>query len=242
MPDLIFENSRLVEIYDSFDGQRNDLIHYLSLAKELNANSILDIGSGTGCFACMLAEEGFKVIGLEPAEASLSYAKKKPYANKVNWILGDATMLSPMNIDLAIMTGNVAQVFLTDTSWEEVLVGTHKSLRTSGYFVFEVRDPSKKAWLDWKKEKTYGCLNIPDIGKVESWCEVLNVANELVSFRWTYVFHKDNQVITSDSTLRFRSKTSIENSLCKMGFTVEEIRDAPDRPGKELVFITKKND
>ena len=55
MSDPIFENKRLVAIYDSFDGERRDLEHYVAIAKEFKARSILDVGCGTGCLANRLA-------------------------------------------------------------------------------------------------------------------------------------------------------------------------------------------
>ena len=60
-----------------------------------------------------------------------------------------------------------------------------------------------------------------------------------VSFRMTFVFETDDAVLTSDSTLRFRSKTEICDSLQAAGFAVTDIRDAPDRPGREFVFIAR---
>ncbi|USN48026.1 MAG: class I SAM-dependent methyltransferase [Pseudobdellovibrionaceae bacterium] len=239
MADKIFEDQRLVNIYDCFDGQRDDLQHYLAIANELNANSILDIGCGTGCFASLLGKNGFEVIGLEPAEASLNMAKTKPYTENVKWILGDTTDLPSIKVDLAVMTGNVAQVFLEDKSWEQTLKSIHKALYTNGHLVFEVRDPSKKAWLDWTKDKTEKKLEVPNIGVVNSWCEVTSVSDEFVSFRWNYFFEADGEAITSDSTLRFREKEDIIQSLEKSGYAIKEIRDAPDRPGKEFVFIAE---
>ena len=46
-------------------------------------------------------------------------------------------------------------------------------------------------------------------------------------------------MLTSDSTLRFRGRDAIADSLAESGFTVDEIRDAPDRPGREFVFIAR---
>ncbi|MCB0408225.1 MAG: class I SAM-dependent methyltransferase, partial [Bdellovibrionales bacterium] len=111
MPDLIFENPRLVAIYDAFDGEREDLDHYLNIVGEFNVKSVLDIGCGTGCFAHLLYRNNFEVIGLEPAEASLVVAREKPNGNNIRWILGDTSKLSSVNVDMAVMTGNVAQVF-----------------------------------------------------------------------------------------------------------------------------------
>jgi hypothetical protein len=47
-------------------------------------------------------------------------------------------------------------------------------------------------------------------------------------------------VLTSDSTLRFRSRAEVEASLRAAGFAVAEVRDAPDRPGLALVFIARR--
>lgn len=47
-------------------------------------------------------------------------------------------------------------------------------------------------------------------------------------------------VLTVDSTLRFRSRDEVEHSLVATGFGLVDIRDAPDRPGKEFVFIARR--
>ena len=62
----------------------------------------------------------------------------------------------------------------------------------------------------------------------------------LVAFRWTFVFDADGSVLTSESTLRFRSGTQVLESLSDAGFIIQEIRDAPDRPGQRLVFIAMR--
>jgi hypothetical protein len=62
-----------------------------------------------------------------------------------------------------------------------------------------------------------------------------------VSFRYTYTFLADGAAITSDSTLRFRSRRELESSLAAQGYRVLEVREAPDRPGHEFVFITQRS-
>jgi len=61
-----------------------------------------------------------------------------------------------------------------------------------------------------------------------------------VTFESPNVFEADGTVITSRSTLRFRSRYQIESSLTRSGFVVDEVRDAPDRPGRELVFVARR--
>ena len=65
------------------------------------------------------------MVGVDPAGASLDVARAKPGADRVRWIHGDATMLPPLQIDMATMTANVAQVFLTDGEWASTLRGVH---------------------------------------------------------------------------------------------------------------------
>lgn len=44
----------------------------------------------------------------------------------------------------------------------------------------------------------------------------------------------------SDSTIRFRTITELTHDLTKHDFVIEDIREAPDRPGKEHVVIARK--
>ncbi len=59
---------------------------------------------------------------------------------------------------------------------------------------------------------------------------------DLVTFRWTLEFGADATVLTSDSTLRFRTRHQVEADLAEYGYVVDEVSGAPDRPGAELVF------
>ena len=240
MADELFENPRLAGIYDPFEPDRSDLEAYASIVDEFGARSVLDVGCGTGTFACRLAARGIEVIGLDPAEASLKVAQTKPWSDRVKWIHGTALNLPPVTVDLATMTANVAQVFLTDEEWKETLLAVRTVLRPGRRLVFEMRNPKAQAWLKWNRENTYKRVDIPNCGVVEGWVDVTSVQNSFVSFRCTYIFESDGAVITSDSTLRFRSREEITNSLRDVGMSLDEVREAPDRPGREFVFIARR--
>jgi SAM-dependent methyltransferase len=238
--DAIFEEPRLAEIYDPLDPDRSDLDAYVALADELGAGTVLDVGCGTGTLACLLAARGVKVIAIDPAAASLDVARRKPGADRVRWLHGDVTALPSLQVDLATMTGNVAQVFLSDEEWAATLRAVRETLRPEGRLVFESRDPGKKAWLEWNRDQTYRRAVIPDIGRVETWTDLTRIGGNLISFRMTIVFGSDGAVLTSDSTLRFRSRDELADSLIAANLVVDEVRDAPDRPGREFVFIARR--
>jgi len=238
MPDAIFAEPKLAEIYDLLDSpDRPDLPPYLAIADEVNARSVIDLGCGTGVLACRLAALGKEVIGIDPAAASLDVAKRKAYADRVRWITGTAAQLQGLHADLITMTGNVAQVFVTDEEWMDTLRACRDALSPSGRLIFEVRDPAKEAWKGWNREQTYQTVDAPGIGTVESWVELVRVHLPLVSFRYTFLFQKDGRVMTSESTLRFRTRSEIADTLSCAQLTVESVRDAPDRPGLEFVFF-----
>jgi SAM-dependent methyltransferase len=239
MVDTHYTEPRLAALYDPLDPDRSDLEVYAAMAAEFGARSVLDIGCGTGAFACLLASRGLSVTGLDPAQASLDIARAKPFGDRVRWVHGPVGALPAMQVDLVTMTGNVAQVFLTDEEWDAVLAAARLALRPGGRLVFETRDPARRAWLEWGRPHSYIQAVVPGIGGVEAWGDVTEVSGEFVTFRTTYVFDSDGAVLTSDSTLRFRGRDAIVDSLAGSGFTVDEIRDAPDRPGREFVFIAR---
>ncbi len=242
MADALFEDLRLAAIYDALDGDRSDLPAYLAIADELDARRVLDVGCGTGTFACLLAERGVTVIAVDPARASLTVAATKPGADRVQWVLGTVDSLPSIQVDLATMTGNVAQVFVDDDEWLATLQAIHRALRPNGRLVFETREPARRAWLEWDRAHSFRRMTIAGAGAVESWVEVIDVVEGIVTFRWTFVFAVDGAVLQSDSTLRFRSRDDVAAALRAAGFRVDDVRDAPDRPGRELVFLAGRSD
>lgn len=240
MADAIFENPRLAQIYDVLDPDRSDLEVYLAIARELGARRVLDIGCGTGAFALLLADHGFDVVGLDPAAASLDVARGKPGAARVRWIHGDARALPSLTVDLVTMTGNVAQAIADPDDWAATLAASFAVLRPGGHLVFETRDPARRAWEEWTREQTHTVTDIPGVGRVDDWNQVIEVALPLVTFEGVCVFEADGAVLTSTSTLAFRARTDIESDLRDLGFEIVDLRDAPDRPGREFVFLARR--
>lgn len=240
MPDAIFEDPRLARLYDLLEpSHRADLDPYLALATDFGARSILDVGCGTGVLALRLAERGHDVVGVDPAAASIDVARSKPGADRVRFLVGDATALPPLQVDLATMTGNVAQVFLTDAEWAAALDGIRDALRPGGRLVFETRDPARRVWEDWRRDWAPQRVDLVGIGTIESWAEVTRVEGPFVTFAGSVTL-PDGTVIPTSSTLRFREREEIETTLADAGFSVDDVREAPDRPGHEFVFVASR--
>ena len=144
-----YETADLAATYDDDCAGRRDLDFYLALARRLSPHTIVDIGSGTGLLASMLAEAGFDVIAVEPQTTMLKIAGRQPHANQVFWLHGSAADLSPRCADLVFMTGHVAQYFVDDTAWRDVLAAIGRALRPGGHLAFEVRNQALEGWRQW---------------------------------------------------------------------------------------------
>ncbi|PRY12858.1 class I SAM-dependent methyltransferase [Kineococcus rhizosphaerae] len=235
MPDALFADPRLAVLHDLFeDPARPDLDPYLVRAtREPRARRVVDVGCGTGVLAARLARAGLDVVGVDPAAASLAVARDRE--PRVRWLqagAADLPALAPdLEADLAVMTGNVAQVFTTDTGWDAALAGVARALRPGGRLVFETRRPAARDWENWSTATQH--RDVPGTGHVTKRFELLDVTGALVTFRNT--FDLAGTVVVSESTLRFRDLPELEGSLRRNGFTVQDVGQAPDRPGLEFV-------
>jgi len=236
--DYLFEHPLLAAVYDVLDPARSDLDVYAAIVTELGARRVLDVGCGTGTFALMLAERGVDVVGADPAGASLDVARGKPGAERVRWVHGDATALPgdlEGRVDLAVMTANVAQTIVDEQDWARTLAVTRRCLRPGGHLVFETRRPERRGWEEWTREQSETVTEVPGYGSIRHWVQLTGVDLPLVRFEAVRVF--GDQTLTSTSTLRFRTEEEVAASLTASGYEVREVREAPDRPGRELVFL-----
>jgi ubiquinone/menaquinone biosynthesis C-methylase UbiE len=241
VPDALFADRRLAELYDVLEADRSDLDVYAAIVEELSGRRIIDVGCGTGSLACRLARRGLDVVGVDPASASLEVARGKPDADRVTWVHADAAGVPAVDADVAVMTGNVAQVFLTDEDWLVALRSMHAALRPEGVLVFEVRDPARRAWERWTPEATTQRLHHRVAGWFQCWVELTEVDPPLISFRQIVEFEDGGERLVSGSTLRFRERDEIAESLEQARFVVLEVRDAHDRPGLEFLFVARRD-
>jgi len=220
--DLHYTESRLVDLYDTDNPRGIDYDFYIQLSKNIKANTILDLGCGTGLLTRELAGYGWKVTGVDPSSTMLAYARKQIGADLVQWIEGDSNFLGTPEADLAIMTGNVAQVFLEDSDWLTTLQNIHNALRPLGYVAFESRNPAARAWENWTPESSHE-RNQTIHGELECWLEVISVQEGKVHFRAHNAFTETGETLIVDSTLRFRTEHEIRTSLEQAGFEIKHV-------------------
>ena len=238
-----FHDPRLAAIFDvvGADPDRADLDPYLAIVDELGARTVIDLGSGTGVFACRLASAGKRVVGVEPGAASLDLARRKPGADRVEWILGDAAAMPAVGADVVTMTGNIPE-HLNDEQWTAALAACHRVLRPGGHLVFGNRDVANQGWLtspEFAPRDAPGSRNegrrarSTPAGPVRHWLEVLDLREHEFTFRWTFLLEDDGTELTWETTFRVRTLDEVVADLTAAAFTVVDVRD-------EQVFIARR--
>lgn len=238
--DLHYVDPRLVDLYDTANGRGPDTEFYLDLASELGAQTISDLGCGTGILTRALAIHARTVTGVDPARAMLEYAQRQSGADRVRWIEGDSGALPPHN-DLVLMTGNVAQVFLEDEEWERTLRNLHGALRTGGSLAFETRNPIAREWESWTREATFQTTQTAE-GPLDEWLENVTATNGRVSLEGHNVFRTTGEELVVRSELRFRTQEEVTLSLERNDFVVDGIygnwsRGPVAADSRVLVFV-----
>jgi SAM-dependent methyltransferase len=174
----------------------------------------------------------------------LDIARREPFGDRVRWVHGDATRLGTPAADLAIMTGHVAQFFVTDESWQTALTALHAALRPGGHVAFETRNPDAREWERWTRSER-STVNDPDAGRIEIWSEVHDVVDGIVSYTIHYAFEANGEELVSRCDLRFRSLTELHASLAGAGFAIEHVYgDWDRRPAgpttRELIVVAAR--
>ena len=241
-----FTDPRLVAIYDTVNRYAPDTQprFYLGLAVELGVTSIVDLGCGTGLITCELARHGYRLTGVDPAPAMLDLARQRECGDRVRWIDGDASRLGRPDADLAIMTGHVAQFFVTDESWHATLIALRAALRPGGRLAFESRNPGAREWESWTREARWS-VDDPGAGRIDIWSEVDDVRDWIVSYAIHYEFAASGEELTSPVRLRFRSQEELTQSLLDAGFAIEHVygdwdRRPADPTTRELIVVARR--
>src|SRR5262249_51136399 len=154
----------------------------------------------------------------------LDVARRRPGGSCVEWIHGYAADVPNAEADLAVITGHVAQYFIDDRDWADLLQDVHRILVQGGRLAFETRNPA----VNWAQQRTRAHTTArfphPDGGDFTAWVEMSEVIGSPESYTTVHVGHTvlpDGARLACSETLRFRSEAEILASLDSARFAVE---------------------
>jgi SAM-dependent methyltransferase len=221
VPDRLFEEPRLAELYDACCAGRPDFALYLPLV--MAAEAVLDVGCGTGELLRLAHAAGHqgRLCGLDPAPAMLAMARRCP---GVEWRLGDLdgpeASCGTGEFDLVVMTGHAFQVLLDDEQIQRTLRAVRRALRPDGRLAFETRHPAARAWERWTPERATHVTN-SDGRPVHVAHDVREVRGDRITFTTTYRCADWARDEVSWSTLRFLDPPALARHLTDAGLVVE---------------------
>ena len=231
-----YRDPRMAALYDAVNPWAEDSEFYLSLAG-LPSRRVLDLGCGTGTLCCALAEHGHRVTGVDGAAAMLAVARRKPHADREEWVESSAeTYRSQQRFDLVVMTGHAFQALLTDAEALAVLQTMRRHLQEGGRAAFESRNPG----IDWVGEWTARSRMLSG-GQIGESLNLTAADGEFISFQTSY--RVLDRTLSTSSTLRFSSREHIEALIIHSGLRVREVFGdwgaGPFEPARsrEMIFI-----
>lgn len=236
-----YQLAQLAEIYDVANPRAQDAEFYLSLAG-VHRCSVLDLGCGTGTLCCALADCGHRVTGVDPAAAMLAVARRKPHAERVEWVESTAqNYRADRRFDLIVMTGHAFQVLLTDAEALAVLETMRGHLKERGRVAFETRNPRADwagEWTGWQRS-----IHMLSGEQVLETLEITSKGGEFISFQTSYRFPRET--LTTSSTLRFPSREHVEALMARSGLAVRAVFGDWDGSAfdparsREIIFVAE---
>lgn len=220
--DPLYHNPELAALYDLENGSgRDDFDYCLGIAR--HASSILDLGCGTGQLIAELSRGRF-AVGVDPAEAMLEIARRRPGGEFAQWFVGDARSLRLIwKFDFIVMTGHAFQALLTSDDQLAALQTIAAHLNPRGHFIFDTRNPLAEEWRDWTPEQSRRTLAHPSLGALEAWNDVSqDMTTGIVTYETHYRVQSTGRLLSAPrSSLRFSSKDELEGLIAQAGLAVE---------------------
>jgi 2-polyprenyl-3-methyl-5-hydroxy-6-metoxy-1,4-benzoquinol methylase len=128
----------------------------LRLMGEIAGRRVMDAGSGNGYLSRKLADLGADVVGVEPAEAMIAYAREAEAERRhgIRYVQADLADLPDLGGPFDAVVSNVVLCGIPD--WKTAMRGCVESLRSGGTFVFSVVHPAfEKLWPTWLEHGHY---------------------------------------------------------------------------------------
>lgn len=222
MPNALYQEPALAELYDLFNAWGEDNDYYMGLLSP-QVRRVLDLGCGTGLLAAAMAARA-EAWGLEPSEAMLDEARRRPGGEQVRWLQGDARDFQlDGRFDLIYCTGHAFQCFLAEQDRRAVFRRVREHLATQGRFVFETRNPTARSWLRYDSLPPRRVKH-PRWGEVELSHSLLSETDGLVAYRSRYRFLDQDRELAVDAALRFCDLLTLQAELEAEGLRIAALQ------------------
>ncbi|WP_323740414.1 class I SAM-dependent DNA methyltransferase [Filobacillus milosensis] len=248
--DMYDDPSSYDEEYESYQAEIPLLLKWASITK----GTIIDLACGTGRATIPLANEGYKLMGIDIHQGMLDRAKEKSSRMnlKIDWVRQDCTQLNlKTKASLIYTVGNSFQHFLTNENQDALLSSVRNHLIDGGIFIFGTRFPNASELLSSPEEeyvRTYKDKNSQLI--VEEYHISEYDALTQIQHNSTIKKYKDSEgeivkETSSNISLRYVYPKEMERILHKYGLKILHLyKDWNGSPitsvSNEMIYICRK--
>ncbi|MFO1463664.1 MAG: class I SAM-dependent methyltransferase [bacterium] len=232
--------------YDATTAHLQDAAEAAGLAARIESyggggyRTILDVGCGTGRHARLLADMGYRVVGLDPSLAMIR--KAEAAGGRVTYRCGRIEESWDQKFDFAYSLGHVPNYLPDEAALTDFLGGVRRVLRSGGAYYFECWNP-----LAILKEAPKPVLRFFSDGKRHMRREVipdLSGIPETLSLRYRMEIPRSGeggmQVMERVHFLRLFSQSELAASLENVGFSEWSLSAAitePETMGPDARFL-----
>jgi len=127
-PSTVLADFDLVDWPRRLSAERAMILNVLAASP---SRRVLDLGSGAGHHARLLAEHGFEVVAIDASEAALDRARRDPVPDGVEFVLGEIGAVERSvrgHFGAAMCLGNTLPYLLSAESVSRMLVGLRRRL------------------------------------------------------------------------------------------------------------------
>jgi len=144
-------------------GEETNYVHSLIKSFSPNAETILELGCGTGIHASQLASLGYTISGIDRSKSMLERANRRKnemqnsISSKISFSEGDIrTYNASQTFDIVISLFHVMSYLETNKDIEQTIQTARKHLKKDGFFIFDCwHGPAVLADRPVSREKSF---------------------------------------------------------------------------------------
>ena len=255
--DNLYRNSAWLYDLDNRDILHDDIPFYLAYAKQ-QQGEVLELGCGTGRVALALADEGFKITGLDLSQQMLDvfHAKltnKPELTDKITLVHGNMADFSfDRRFGMVIAPFRAFQSLTNDQDVDNALACICRHLTDDGIFIANVFNPypermTEQAWcypetIQWERfDEITGNYVVK-----KHWGDKIDTENRIIyphfAFEVTYPNGQTERIV-DDLSLKYYFTDQLRAVIEKAGMAIIEEFSWYDKSppgGREIIFVCRR--
>ncbi len=200
--------------------QTHALIQVFNNFSSIHVSDVLDIGCGYGRHSQALAEQGFKVTGIDISQKAIEIAKSKS-SDPLYLVKDVRTFESDICFDVAYAHNSTMAYFIDDNDFKSALSNINSLIKTGGLFVFDYFYPTKlleqnKYKINLHKTKRVNGLTLDKYSQHN-----IDVKNQIHEEKSKYIVTDgiNSRIFLTTEKLRYYEPEQIKDILKKIGFS-----------------------